>query len=165
FSPAGAFTKMEDRSGNAVTITQGAAGPMSASDGLGRTLTFTYTGSQLTRVQDQSGRSVFFAYTGGLLSSVTDAENKVSNYTYTTAGTRTGLLDTSALPTGDKEVTQTYDANGRVVTQLDANNHAMSIAYDGQGGAAITDALGGISEQTHAGPGNLISTKDELGAT
>src|SRR5207247_2183877 len=65
----------------------------------------------------------------------------------------------------DKAGTQTYDANGRVVTQLDANNHAMSIAYDGQGGAAITDALGGISEQTHAGPGNLIRTKDELGAT
>jgi len=42
-----------------------------------------------------------------------------------------------ALPIGDKEVTQTYDASGSVVTQLDANSNAMRIAYDGQGGATI----------------------------
>src|SRR5258706_10356024 len=42
FSSAGFMTRIEDRNGNALTITQGSSGPTQVSDGLGRTLTFTY---------------------------------------------------------------------------------------------------------------------------
>ncbi len=62
YSAAGLLTKIEDRNGNAITVTQGPFGPATVSDGLGRTLTFTYSNGQLTNVQDQTKRSMTYLY-------------------------------------------------------------------------------------------------------
>src|SRR5260221_397753 len=58
----GLLTRIEDRNGNALTVTRSASspGPDRVSDGLGRSLSFVYTGGKLTRVEDQRGRAIVF---------------------------------------------------------------------------------------------------------
>src|SRR5581483_6317966 len=48
------LTKIQDRNGNSLIVTQGPNGPASVTDGLGRSLTFTYDANgNLTKVADQ----------------------------------------------------------------------------------------------------------------
>ncbi|MGH9672791.1 MAG: DUF6531 domain-containing protein, partial [Bryobacteraceae bacterium] len=83
FNSTGALIRVEDRSGNALTVTPSANGPTQVSDALGRTLTFTYNGARLTRVADSAGRAVNFEYTGELLSNFIDANGKRTIFSYT----------------------------------------------------------------------------------
>jgi YD repeat-containing protein len=106
FSAAGVLTRVEDRNGNALTVTPGPNGPTSVSDGLGRTLTFAYTGNKLTAVADSTGRSISFSHTGDDLTGFTDPEGKRTTYSYTTAGGSVGLLVNATLPGGNRPFTQ-----------------------------------------------------------
>jgi RHS repeat-associated protein len=130
FNANGALTRIEDRNGNALTVTQGANGPTLVADGLGRTLTFTYTGARLTRVQDQSGRAVSYDYAGELLSNFTDADGKRSTYSYTAAGNITGLMTNERRPAGNTPFANEYDAQGRVARQFDSRGNAMTMTYN-----------------------------------
>ncbi|MBZ5603978.1 MAG: DUF6531 domain-containing protein [Acidobacteriia bacterium] len=164
FNAAGALTTIEDRRGNAITITLGPNGPASATDGLGRTLSFTYAGTLLTRVQDQTSRSVLFGYTGNLLTSATDVNSQVWNYTYTSAGSLIGLMTKKQYPLGEVLTTQTYDSNGRVISQVDPLNRASNISYDSAGGSALTDANGGVTKHGNDANGDLTQLTDPTGA-
>jgi RHS repeat-associated protein len=164
FSAAGILTRIEDRKGNAVTITSSAAGPTAATDGLGRTLTFTYTNANLTKLTDQAGRSVTFNYQGNLLVSSIDIYKQTTNYTYTSAGALNALMTKKQLPLGNVPTTQVYDTSGRVVSQTDPNNHVTKIAYDGNGGTTITDALGNVTRQENDSNGDLTRLTDPNGA-
>jgi YD repeat-containing protein len=132
FDSTGALIKVEDRNGNALTVTQtaGGAGPAQVADGLGRTLTFTYTGANLTRVADQAGRSVAFEYNGGNLAAVTDANGRKTTYTYTTAATLTGLITAETRPNGNQAFAQQFDAQGRVSRQTDSLGNTMTLVYN-----------------------------------
>ena len=149
FGPSGALTRIEDRNGNALTITQGSVGPVSISDGAGRTLAFTYTGSQLTKVEDQSGRSVLFGYTGNNLTSVTDPLASVTKYSYATSGQYAGLLTAALKPAGNTPQTQTFDDQGRVSKQTDASGNTMKMSYDGDT-TTITDPLSVSAQHTYS---------------
>ena len=163
FDSSGALTSIADRLGNAITVTPGPNGPTRASWGP-HNLTFIYAGKQLTSVRDETGREVRFAYTGALLTSFTGVDQQMYTYTYTTAGSLTGLMTKKQLPMGEVPTTQTYDSTGRVLTQTDSNNNALKIAYDGSGGTTITDPQG-VTGQSANSNGDLIQTKDTLGVT
>ena len=60
-SSSGLLSKIEDRNGNALTITY-APGISDVVDGLGRSLHFTFTGSKLTRISEQTGRTILFFF-------------------------------------------------------------------------------------------------------
>ncbi len=165
FDSGGALTRVEDRSGNALTVTAAPAGvgPAQVSDGLGRTLTFTYAGSNLAKVQDQSGRSISFEYTSGNLTGLTDANGKKSTYAYTAAGTLTGLITAETKPNGNQPFTQTFDAQGRVNKQSDSSANAMNLVYN-TGSTSITEPLGVSFVDTHDVNGNLTSVGYAAGA-
>jgi RHS repeat-associated protein len=165
FTAAGALATISDRNGNVVTVTQGAVGPTQVSDGLGRTLTFSYTGGPLAKVTDQAARSVTFAYTGSLLTSTTDIYKQTTKYSYTTVGANTGLMTQRQLALGNIPTVQTYDSQGRVVTQTDANGHVAKIAYDGNSGTTITDALGNVTKHVSDGTGDIMQLSDPAGAS
>ena len=166
FNSNGALIRIEDRSGNALTITQSANSPTMVADGLGRTLTLTYTGTNLTGVQDNPGRGVMFEQTGGNLSSFTDANGKRFTYAYTNAGGLNGLLTAETRPIGNVPLRQEYDAEGRVARQLDSNGNALSLAYSAANrGATVTEPQNVTLSQAHDDQRNLISQSDPSGAT
>jgi RHS repeat-associated protein len=83
------LTKVEDPSGNAVTINyqQIAAGLrlVSVVDSLGQASVFSYENAdplKITRITDPFGRQAIFSYSDGQLSSITDAVGMVSSFGY-----------------------------------------------------------------------------------
>ncbi|HEV8145680.1 MAG TPA: DUF6531 domain-containing protein, partial [Bryobacteraceae bacterium] len=160
FAASGFLTRIEDRNGNALTVTQGTNGPTQVADGLGRTLSFSYTvDGKLARVQDQSGRAVSYGYTAGVLTSYVDAAGKTTQYASTTAG----RINSTTLPAGNIATTQTFDASDRVTSQTDARGNRLSIAYGPTtGAAAITDALGNVTNVSHT---NLLEFTGSVDAT
>jgi RHS repeat-associated protein len=113
----------------------------------GQGLTFSYTGGQLTSVTDAADRTATLAYNGGLLSSVTSADGRTVSYGYTG-----GLLTSVTLPDPDGGgplaaplISYTYDAAGRLATEVDPNGHTVfSNVYDPSSGRVTqqTDANG-----------------------
>ncbi len=164
FSGAGKLIRIQDRNGNTLTVTQGAAGPTLVADGLGRTLTFGYTANRLTGVTDQSGRSVSFAHTGNNLTTATDANGKVTTYTYG-AGPLASHLVASQRPMGNTPWTQQFDASGRATSQTDSFGKTTTLAFDQPitGARTITDPLGGAEVHLYDGPGNLSQLTDAAG--
>jgi RHS repeat-associated protein len=165
FSASGALLRIEDRNGNAFTVTQSAAGPTRVADNRGRTIDFTYTAGRLSRVQDQSGRRVEFTYTGDNLASFTDPEGKRYTYEHTSAGTRVGLLRGETAPVGNRPFTQTYDASGRVTEQSDGRGNRVRLAYDtpSAGVTTMTDPRGNAYQHTHQNGQNLTRIQDPAG--
>ncbi len=164
FDSNGNLTRIQDRNGNAIAVTQGPDGPVQVSDGLGRTLTFAYTGGSLTKVTDQSGRSISFAQTKGDLTSFTDAAGKTTGYTYVSFATAS-LLQTTTLPAGNKGFSQAYDTFGRVTRQTDAlNNIGAALTYDAATRTAtIADGAGNKTTHTYATPSLISAFADPLG--
>ncbi len=166
FSGSGALNRIEDRNGNALTVTQaaGGVGPAQVADGLGRILRFTYDGAKLTRVEDQTGRGVTFEYLGELLVAATDADLKRRSYNYTSVGTFTALLTEEIRPLGNKPYAQEFDAQGRVTRQLDSRGNATQLIYQVTPGAsAFVDPLGGSVTHTHDVDRNLARIQDAAG--
>lgn len=165
FSSAGALTRIEDRNGNALTVTPAAsgAGPERVADGLGRTLSFSYTSSTLTRVEDQTGRAISFTHAGTNLATVTNADGKVTSFAYTSAGAHTGLLTAATMPAGNKPYTQEFDSRGRVVRQTDSRGNVTTLAYDTPStGRTTVKESGNTTEHLHLFD-NLIGYTDGLG--
>ncbi len=170
FTAAGALTRIEDRNGNALTITQAASGngPTLVADGLGRSLAFTYTGNNLTQVKDQTGRTVSFSYTGGNLTKVTDAAGSATSFTYTQGSVLQGLLTGTTLPVGNVFRNQTYDSFGRVSRQTDAAGNALTFSYTVSsigGNTDVSDALSNTSRYAHDNLASVTELSDPYGIT
>lgn len=179
FDSDGKLTKIADGRGNSHTLTYANGQLTQVTDGLERTLTFAYDGSgHLTSVSDGS-RTIEFGYSGDNLISFTDAEGKVTSYSYDDANPFPGLLTAKTLPEGNTPFSQTYDENGRVVTQTDAGNNIYTFTYDPSANVTakinvisfsanetvITDPAGNSSRYVHNDDGEAVSFTDELGQT
>ena len=149
FDSNGFLTKIEDRNGNALTITRGLLGVTQVADGLGRTLTFSYanTGAQpsVTKVQDQSGRSVSFTHDANYnLTGITDANGNTTTYSYSGS-----LLAKTVRPRGNAPYTQGFDpATGAAVTQTDSEGNTTTLSY-------VTGGTPGITTMTIRSAGRL----------
>jgi len=165
FSNTGALTSIQDRNGNAWTITPGTSGPASVTDGLGRTLAFAYNGAKLVSVTDQTGRSVSYAYTGQDLTAVTDSLGRITNYTYTTVGSKTTMMVSETKPVGNKPVTHAFDASSRANRETDSLGNITTVAYDtpSAGVTTVTDALNAVIQHTYQTPGNVSGFTDAAG--
>jgi RHS repeat-associated protein len=170
FDASGLLTKIEDRNGNALTITRSIQGVTLVADGLGRTLTFSYGGSaqpSLTRVQDQTGRAISFTHDGSLnLTSITDANGNTTTYSYTGA-----LLGKTVRPRGNSPYTQVFDpTSGAVIRQADSagNNTVLSYITGGKPGVTtLKDPLGRTTTYNYGDStlANLTSVVDAAGNT
>jgi YD repeat-containing protein len=112
------LTQIADGHGNTQTLSYSGDLLTNVSDGLGRFLNFEYNADgQLTNVSDGT-RSIGFVQTGTLLSAATDALGNTTTYSYDTNNGISGLLTAITLPVGNQPFVQTFDTNGRVVTQV-----------------------------------------------
>ena len=101
-------------------------------------------------------RAVNFSYTGGTLTGVTDAAGHAWTYAYVGSGGANfvALLGQVSEPLGNTPLTQTFDANGRVLTQTDALGHVANYAWGAAVGNTFTDPLGNTWTYQHdAGAG------------
>jgi YD repeat-containing protein len=144
FSDYGWLVSMLDRNGNTLTLTRAKAGGLAGNltkitTPNGRYLTFAYdTSNRITQVTDILGRTVTYTYDGiGRLWKVTNPLSGVREYTYDASH----RLLTAKEPNGNLHVTNTYDANGRVQTQTQADSTTYQFAYtlDGSGNVTQTD--------------------------
>ncbi len=155
-----------DRNGNTVTLTR--TSPFqnltTITEPAGRQLSLTYDGSnRITAITDPLGRTVTYAYGPGGLASVTDPAGGTTGYTYDGQNRMLTITD----PRGITYLTNTYDANGRVERQTQADGGVWQLAYATTAGVVtqtvVTDPRGNRTTYRFNGPGYLLSQTDALG--
>ncbi len=100
---------------------------MLVKDNFGTVLaTVTLNGSLITSIVDGAGNSISYTYNGENLTSYTNRNGDVESYEYS------GDLITAVKGAdGNAYVTNTYDAQGRVISQLDGRGNETTFAYYG----------------------------------
>jgi RHS repeat-associated protein len=165
----GLLQQIADRHGNALTLAYSGTLLTTVSDGRGAAFAFTYAEDLLTQVADSGGRSVSFTYGTDLsLASCTDAIGKTTTYTYTEEGGQTGLVSSITRPLGNAVFTNTFDVNGRVVSQSDAaaNTFTLAFATAASSQTTVTDPTSAKAVHTYAaGTRDLTALTDGLGNT
>lgn len=132
--------EIEDRNGNRMSLVRDSLGRLlNVLSPSGKSLQFSYDASnRITQVSDNAGRSVTYVYDGsGRLWKVTNPASGITEYTYDTSHRMLTIKD----PKNITYLTNTYDANGRVATQTQADNTTYQFAYtlDGSGKVTQTD--------------------------
>ena len=154
------LTQILDEHGNALSLTYTGGLLSQVSDGLGRSLSFSYDGTGELAMVGDGTRSVGFGYAGGLLTGVTDAAGHAWTYAYVSGGSIPALLTGVTEPLVNTPITQTYDASGRVATQMDALGHISSYTYGAPTGNVYADALGNPWTYQHNAQDELVSLLD-----
>jgi RHS repeat-associated protein len=171
FSDYGSLVAMLDRNGNSTTLTRAASGGLAGNlskitSPNGRYLAFTYDASnRITQVTNILGRTITYTYDGsGRLWKVTNPLTGVAEYTYDASH----RLLTMKEPNGNTHVTNTYDANGRVATQTQADSTTYQFAYtlDGSGKVTqtdMTDPRGYVKRLTFNSVGYTLTSTEAYG--
>lgn len=167
---------ISDPNGNTVSMTHG--NPSSpdqitkVTDPVGRSLTLTYDGSdRIISITDPIGRVVTYAYNSqGTLASVTDAAGGVTTYTYNSQNQLMTITDARGVVMAQ----DTYDSNGRVIQQVQADGGVIHFAYallnplapaSPVMSTAITDPLGNTTTYRWDPTGLLLGVTDPTGQT
>ncbi|MDF0676563.1 MAG: DUF6531 domain-containing protein [Nitrospira sp.] len=134
------LTEIEDRNSNLTTLVRDSLGRLkNVLSPSGKSLQFTYDASnRITQVSDNAGRTVTYTYdASGRLWKVTNPANGITEYTYDAGHRMLTIKD----PKNITYLTNTYDANGRVATQTQADSTTFQFAYtlDGSGKVTQTD--------------------------
>jgi len=130
----------------------------------GRSLKFSYTANNISAITDPLNRSCTYAYDGNNnLVSITDFKNNTSYFTYDNLHRM--LTDVNNL--GNIVVDNSYDVNGKVVTQKDAYSKVTSIVYESPnvGDALVTNPDNSQIVAHHDSLIRKTLDKDELGFT
>jgi len=163
FNTAGLLTSIVDQYNQSLNLTYNSSNwVQTVTDWKkNRSLTFTYSGtpSRLTSVSDSTGRSVSYGYTGGDLTSFTDAEHKTANYAYDTNHQVIATYDALSRLV----VTNSYDIDGRITTQLTVGdpNKSWQVYASGYNTVEI-DPAGDRREFVYDDRSRLIGTEDAL---
>ena len=161
-----AMVAMRDRYGNAYAFTRDANHNLTKiSSPNGKYIEFTYDASnRITLARDNIGRTVTYTYdASGRLWKATDAAG-VTEYLYDTSNRMTKITD----PKGILYLTNTYDTNGRVIKQTQADSTFYQFAYTlGANGQVtqtdVTDPRGNVRRVTFNSSGAMITDTYAVG--
>lgn len=171
FSLYGVPITYTDRNGNVTTLARDQAGGMAGNlmritSPNGRYVNISYDSSnRVSQLTDVIGRTVVYTYDGsGRLWKVTDPAGGITEYTYDASHRLLTLKD----PRGNTHVTNTYDANGRVATQTQADGTTYQFAYtlDGNGKVTqtdVTDPRGSVRRLTFNANGYTLTNTEAYG--
>jgi RHS repeat-associated protein len=123
------FTSIVDPNGNTTSLTLNPSVPgqvTQVTDAVGRSLNLTYDASnRITLIADPIGRTLQYTYNAaGYLATVTDPNGGVTTYSYN-GNNLISITD----PRNIVVEQNTYDANGRVVQQIEADGGIYQFAY------------------------------------
>ncbi|WP_345669848.1 RHS repeat-associated core domain-containing protein [Streptomyces similanensis] len=165
-------SKVEDKNGNATTVTYSGDLPSKITDAAGRTLTLTNDGSHITKVTDDTGRSVGYTYTGDLIKTFTDSDGKTTAFDYD-ASQRLSKITTAQ----GRQTTFTWDSTKvasltRVVDNATGAGNTTAFRWllgqdqtTTEGTVRITDPRGKNTFKTVDGYWRTKRTEDPLGRT
>jgi YD repeat-containing protein len=161
---------IRDRFGNTITLVR-TAGQTGNIDRIlspnGRWIALTYDAAQrITQATDNIGRTVTYEYASGRLWKVTDAAAGVTEYTYDTSDRMLTIKDAR----GITYLTNTYDSNGRVDTQTQADGGVFEFDYtlDASGKVTqtdMTDPRGFVQRTTFNSDGYHLAQTEALGTS
>ncbi len=164
-----------DRYGNQTTLVRPTDRPRRIDqiiDPVGRKLRFTYdTSDRITSITDPIGRTVSYTYNGqGMVATFTDPEGGVERYDYDAQSRLSQVTDARGIVVARN----TYDANGRVIEQLQADGGRWTFSYvlvnpqlasSPVQETTVTDPLGHATVYRFNPEGFLLDVTDALGQT
>jgi RHS repeat-associated protein len=126
FNDQGRVTSIRDRNNNQINVFYGTNGNISrVVDTVGREFLFTYTNSFLTGITDPINRRLSFQYSGNRLVLFRDAKNNTNNFSYDGGGRISEIVDGR----GIRIMSNSYDAEGRLVNQTNGRNFTWRVTY------------------------------------
>jgi len=175
FLTGSVLTGIGDPNGNVIKIVRDPATPQQITeidDPVGRKLTFTWNANNyITSITDPIGRAVQYTYDGaGNLSTFTNVLGGVTIYTYDSQNRLLTVKD----PRGVFLAKNTYDANGRVSSQIAPSSGTIQFAYTTTNPlvptspivqTVVTDPLGNVTTYRFNTQGYIISATDATGQT
>ena len=163
FDEAGRLASVEDRSGNATTLSRDTAGRLvRVENGFGFSFDLAWDGDRVSSVSDSAGRSVRYAFDAtGLLTNVVDAAGASWRLEYDAEGNLAVKTD----PLGATLLRNAFDAFGRVTNQVDAAGCARSFGYADGAAVRTLDSAGGRTVSAFSPKGVLLARTDETGAS
>ncbi|MFF4216404.1 DUF6531 domain-containing protein [Streptomyces nondiastaticus] len=129
FNNSGQLVSLKDRSGQGLTITREDGRISKITDAVGRSASLAYTGNRLEKFTLADGRTINYGYSGDRLVSVTAPDGAKETYDYDAAGRLSSITDAR----GKIRTANTYDTQGRVVSQKDALDSKTSFSYEKNG--------------------------------
>jgi RHS repeat-associated protein len=178
FDSDGRLVSWLDQNGQGFRFAYSSGLLSSVTDAGGREIGFVYNGQgRLAQVTLPGSTTLAYGYDGDLLTSFTDQTGAVTTYAYDGNGYLKSVTD----PDGKLVFENTYDGEGRVLTQkdalgaesifdwssntaTDANNKAWQDTYNDDGQiSARTDPLGNVAHSVYDDANNLLSVTDPLG--
>jgi len=165
-------SKVEDKNGNATTITYSGAFTSKITSASGRTLTLTNDGKHITKVTDNTGRSISYTYTGDLIKTFTDTADKTTVFDYDTSNRLTRVTTAEG-----RQTKFTWDSTKaasitRVVDNATGAGNTTAFRWilpsantNDEGVVRITDPRGKNTIKTVDGYWRTKKTENPLGHT
>ncbi|MGW6648538.1 hypothetical protein AMK23_09685 [Streptomyces sp. CB02130] len=166
-------SKVEDKNGNATTITYSGNFTSKITSASGRALTFTNDGKHITKVTDNTGRSISYTYSGDLIRTFTDTDGKTTVFDYDTSN-RLAKVTTAE----GRQTKFTWDSDrvasvNRVVTNSTGDGNTTAFRWilppnnnpNAGGVVRVTDPRGKNTIKTVDGYWRTKKTEDPLGHT
>ena len=150
--------RVEDAAGNVVSITPG--GIRSSA---GRSIEFQRDAAgRIISIVDPKGALLAYTYDAlGRLSSARDALGQVTSYQYSG---NSALITAVIAPGGCQPLRNSYGADGRLASSLDANSQRTTFQYGADGRSKrITNALGQSTLYDYDARGNVVAETDPDG--
>ncbi|WP_279592820.1 RHS repeat-associated core domain-containing protein [Streptomyces liangshanensis] len=163
-------SKVEDKNGNATTITYSGDFTSKITSASGRTLTFANDGTHLTEVTDNTGRTIGYTYSGDLIKTFTDTDGRTTTFDYDTSGRPTKVTTAEGRQTRFTWDSAKVASLTRVVDNSTGAGNTTVFSWalgpdntSSEGFVRITDPRGKNTLKTVDGFWRTKGTEDPLG--
>jgi YD repeat-containing protein len=167
FDHQGHLQRMIDRRGNGLTFSYSGEQLTQVTDAVGRSLSLTHEGEFVKQITDPLNRTWVYTYENGHLTGVQDANGGVRENKYE-AGRLVRFTDPEEIP----YLENFYDAQGRVIEQIDAAGSHSFMTYttilsgsQPYSATIYTDNEGNETTYLYDGLFRVVQIKDPLGHT